>query len=312
MATVVVTGATGLLGRPLVRALAGRGDRVIALTRDPDRARAALGGDAEPVAASLESGGPWQDQLAGADAVVHLAGEPLAARRWNARIKQLIRDSRVESTRALVEALARAPADRRPRVLACASGADYYDPVPPGDDADVDEARPDGDTFLARVCAAWEAEAVAAEPLGVRVVRMRSGVVLGPGGALDRMRTPFKLMIGGPLGRGRQWLSWIHLDDAVAGYLAAIDDDRLRGPVNLVAPEAARARDLARAVGKALHRPAWLPVPGLALRAAVGELADYLLAGRKVVPRALEAIDFRFRHPHLDEAVAAALSSTSS
>jgi len=209
----------------------------------------------------------------------------------------------------VVEGLAAAPADRRPEVLICASGADYYDPVPPGDDSDVVETDPAGDTFLARVCEAWEAEAAHAEALGVRVVRMRTGVVLGPGGALGRMQTPFKLLIGGPLGLGRQWLSWIHLDDAVAAYLAAIDDDRLRGPVNLVAPEAARARDLARAVGKALRRPSWMPVPGFALRAAVGELADYLLAGRKVVPRALGAIDFRFQHPQLDEAVAAALHS---
>ena len=304
---VVVTGATGMLGRPLVRALVARGDRVVALTRDPDRARAALGGgDAvEAVEAALECAGPWQARLADADAVVHLAGEPLAAHRWNARVRQAIRDSRVESTVALVDGLAAAPPDARPKVLVSASGADIYEAAAPGDDFDFDEGQDAGDTFLARLCVEWEAAAAAAAPLGVRVVRMRTGVVLGPGGALDRMRTPFKLLVGGRLGSGRQWLSWIHVDDAVAGYLAALDDDRLVGPVNLVAPSAATAGDLARAVGKALHRPAWLPVPGFALRAAVGELADYLLAGRKVVPRALERIDFTFRHPQLDEAVAA-------
>jgi uncharacterized protein (TIGR01777 family) len=306
---VCVTGATGFVGRPLVRALVGRGDRVTAFSRDPDRAKAALGDGVAIVDAYLEGGGAWQEQLAGLDAIVHLAGEPIAGKRWDARQKQVVRDSRVESTRMLVEGIAALDAARRPRVLVSASGADYYDWVDPhlDDDEDFDEQSPPGESFLSRVCKAWEDEAVLAEPLGVRVVRMRTGVVLGKGGALDKMRTPFKLFAGGRLGSGAQWFSWIHLDDAIAAYLAAIDDPRYRGPVNLVGPEPARARDVARAVGKALRRPSWLPVPGFAVRAAVGELADYLLQGRKVLPRALEKVGFAYQHPHLDEAVAASL-----
>jgi uncharacterized protein (TIGR01777 family) len=214
----------------------------------------------------------------------------------------------------VVEGLAALAPAQRPRVLVSASGADYYDFVDPrlDDEEEFDERSPPGESFLARVCKAWEDEAVRAEPLGVRVVRMRTGVVLGPGGALEKMRTPFQLFAGGRLGSGAQWFAWIHLDDAVAAYLAAIDDDRARGPINLVGPEPARARDVARAVGRALHRPSWLPVPAFALRAAVGEVADYLLQGRKVLPRALEQLGFTFRHPHLDEAVASSLSPSRS
>ncbi len=216
----------------------------------------------------------------------------------------------MESTRTIVEGLAAAPAATRPRVLVCASGADYYDAVVPGDfdDEPFAEDQSAGDSFLARVCAAWEAEAALAEPLGVRVVRMRTGVVLGKGGALDRMRTPFKLFVGGRIGSGKQWFSWVDLRDAIAAYLFALDTAALGGPVNLVSPEAARARDLAKALGKALGRPAWMPVPAFALKAAVGEFAEYLLTGRKVVPRALVARGFRFGHPGLAASVADALA----
>jgi hypothetical protein len=195
-------------------------------------------------------------------------------------------------------------------VLVSASGADYYPfatDVTDFDDDDVTEMDPPGDSFLARVCRDWEAEAMLAETHGVRVVRMRTGLVLDRGGPLARLIGPFRFFAGGRLGSGRQWVSWIHRADVVAAYLAAIDDDAWRGPVNLVAPEAARAADLARAIGRALHRPSWLPAPGFAIRLVVGEAAAYLLSGRKVVPRALEGRGFEFRHPTLAEALAASL-----
>ena len=314
MKTVAITGATGTIGRALVERLLARGDKVVAFSRDFDRASKLLGNQPDDrldvVEAYLEGEGAWQQRLADADAVVHLAGESIGGKRWDARQKQVLRDSRVESTRLVVEGIAALEPALRPKVLVCASGADYYDWTGNGfdDDDEFDERASAGDTFLGRLCKAWEDEAVRAEALGVRVVRMRTGVVLGPGGALDRMTTPFKLFVGGKVGRGTQWFSWIHQDDVIAAYLAAIDDDRYQGPINLVAPDAARASDLARAVGKALHRPSWLPVPGFAVRAAVGELADYLLAGRKVVPRALERLGFAFAHPHLEEAVSSALT----
>ena len=313
MRRIVVTGATGLVGKPLVRALIERGDAVLALVRDEARARAALGDRVEVLQANLEEPGAWQGRLA-ADAVVHLAGEPIAGHRLDARQKQRVRDSRVESARVIVEGIAALDAGARPRALVSASGIDYYGFANRqlDDDDPVPEEAPPGDEFLARVCRAWEKEAAAAEALGVRVVRMRTGLVLAPpaqGGALGKMVTPFKLFAGGPIGSGQQWFSWIHLDDVVAAYLAALDDDRYRGPVNLVAPETVRNREFMKALGKALGRPSWLPVPRFAIKAATGELAEYLLEGRRAVPAALERLAFRFTHPTLAGALAAAVGS---
>lgn len=311
MKRIVISGATGLIGRPLVAARVAAGDAVTVWCRDAEKTRRALGSDVTAIEANLEEPGPWLDAMAGADAVVHLAGEPIAGGRWNARRKQEIRDSRVESTRVIVEGIEALPPDRRPRALVVASGADYYEFADPMfDDGDpVTEEAPAGRSFLARVCKAWEVEAEAATALGVRVVRLRTGVVIGPGGALAKMTTPFKMFAGGRIGSGRQWFSWIHLDDAVGVYQAAIDDERYRGPINLVAPEAVRNKDLAQALGKALHRPAWLPVPAFALKAAVGELAEYLLEGRLVVPARLEALGYRFAHPSLREAIETSLAA---
>ncbi len=302
---VVVTGATGFIGVPLCAVLRERGDEVIALTRDVERARGKLG-DVTLVHAELETPGLWWDEIARADAIVNLAGEPIAERRWDARRKQLLRDSRVETTRNLVEAIAKA--ERRPRVLVSASGVDYYPfalEVNDFDDDEVTERDPSGDEFLARLCKSWEAEALAAEPLGVRVAMMRTGLVLGEGGALARMITPFKLFAGGRIGGGLQWMSWIHLDDVVAAYAAAISDDRYTGAINLVT-DSTRNADLARALGASLHRPSWLPVPAFALRFAVGELAESILHGRRVVPARLRALGFTWRYPDL----AGALSSS--
>jgi uncharacterized protein len=304
---LVVTGATGFIGAALVPALRAAGHPVTVLSRDADRARRALG-DVTAVTADLQTAGPWTSALAGAAAIVHLAGEPVAGRRWNARIKQRLRDSRVETTRTLVEAIAALPAASRPRALITSSGIDYYPFALDArdtefDDDEVTEADPPGDSFLARLCRDWEAEARAAQPLGVRVACMRTGMVLGPGGALARLTTPFRLFAGGPIGSGRQWVSWIHRDDAVRAYAAAVADDRYTGPINLVT-DSIRNADFARALGAALHRPSWLPVPGFALRVALGELADYALHGRRAVPTRLRALGFTWTHPTLAEALA--------
>jgi uncharacterized protein (TIGR01777 family) len=307
----VVTGATGFVGQALVPALRDRGDEVIALSRDAARAREILGVTA--VAADLEAKGPWTSALDGAGAVVHLAGESVAAKRWNARQRQVIRDSRVETTRAIVEAIGALPAAARPAALISASGTDYYpfsdDGAVADPEADAEEVTEDtspGDTFLARVCRDWEAEALAASVLGVRVVTMRTGLVLGRGGALSKMTTPFRFFAGGRIGSGRQWLPWIHLDDAAAAYAAAVHDDRYRGPINLVT-DSIRNRDFAAALGRALHRPSWLPVPAFAVKAAAGELAEYLLHGRRVVPARLRALGFTWKYPDLAAALSAAL-----
>jgi uncharacterized protein (TIGR01777 family) len=307
---VVVTGATGFIGRPLVEKLRGRGDDVTALVRNATKARTQLAAGTRIVEADLESPGPWTVELAGAGAVAHLAGEPIAGRRWDARQKQLIRDSRVESTRVLVEAIGKLPPPQRPKAFVCASGVDYY-PFAEGprgyDDDEVTESDPPADTFLGRVCRDWETEARDAEQHGVRVVCLRTALVFGPhGGALEQLARPFKFFAGGKLGNGRQWVSWIALDDVVNIYATALSDDRYRGPINMVT-ESVRNADLAAALGRSLHRPSWLPVPGLAIKAAVGsELAESLLKGRRVVPTKLRELGYTWVHPTLDDTLKSA------
>ena len=303
---IVVTGATGQIGTALVGAMRERGDRITVLTRSPERAGEQLG-DVNAIAAELETPGAWQASLANADAIVHLAGESIAGQRFTARQKQVIRDSRVEATRTLVEGIAALPSGERPRALVTASGVDFYPFASRKHDFDDDavtEADPPGDSFLARVCRDWEREAAAAKDLGVRVASMRTGVVLGSGGALAKMATPFKMFVGGRIGSGEQWFSWIHLDDVVAAYLAATSDERYAGPINLVAPEAVRNAELSRALGKVLHRPSWLPVPAFAVKLAVGELAEYLLEGRRVVPAKLRSLGFTWKYGELASALA--------
>ena len=305
---VFVTGGTGFIGVAIVRALVERGDQPVVLTRNAASARARLPKSAEVVEGDPQYAGEWQEQVSGCDAVVHLAGESVAGKRWDARFKQVIQDSRTDSTARVVEAIANA--NSRPSVLVSASGADFY---PTGEELDantrafeddlVDESTPPGSSFLARVCRHWEREAAVAEEHGVRVVRMRTGLVLGSGGALDRLLTPFKLFVGGKIGSGQQWTSWIHVADVSAAYLFALDTAGLSGAVNVVSPENARNKELSKALGKAISRPSWMPVPGFALRAAVGEFAEYILHGRRTHPGALLAAGFEFRYPELSGAL---------
>jgi len=308
---IVVTGGTGFVGIPLVKLLVERGDHVTALVRDPARAKSKLPAGVRLVAADLESQGPWCDALDGADGVAHLAGEPIAGKRWDARQKQIIRDSRVESTRTIVEAIGRLPAERRPKVLVNASGTDYYPfAVGPGDfdDDPVTEADPPADSYLGRLCRDWEKEALAAEAHGVRVVCLRTGMVLGShGGAIEKLTTPFKFFAGGRLGDGRQWVSWIALADAAGIYATALHDERYRGPINLVTASVRNA-EFARTLGKVMHRPSWLPVPAFAIKAAVGsEFAESILNGRNVVPAKLQELGFAFQQPTLTGALAASI-----
>ena len=293
----LVTGATGLLGRELLR----RVERAVVLTRDVAEAERQLGGGVTAL--------PWQPSreaapaavFDGVDVVFHLAGEPVAAGRWTEERKRRIRDSRVLGTRNLVAALASAAA--LPRALICASGIDFY-----GDrgDTELREGMDKGSGFLSDVCEAWEAEARAAESYGVRVVMARFGLVLAPrGGALERMLPAFRLGIGGKLGDGRQWLPWVHLDDAVGLLLHAARDERLRGPINVVAPEAVTNAEFTRALGQALGRPTLLQVPRLALRVAFGELSQALLDSRRAVPGVALETHYTFAYPRLAPALAA-------
>jgi uncharacterized protein (TIGR01777 family) len=301
---VAVTGATGTIGKALVRALRDRGDEVVVLSRDPDRAREALGGDVEAHAwADPESQPAPAEALATVDAVVHLAGERVD-QRWSDDAKRRIRDSRVLGTRNLVAGMRDAGARLQTLVSASASG--YYGPR--GDEP-VSEQEPPGHDFLAEVVTGWEREARAAEELGVRVALMRTGVVLSPdGGALARMLTPFKLGVGGPIAGGRQYMPWIHADDVVGAYLFALDNEAASGPVNLSAPEPATNRDFSKALGRTLHRPAFAPVPGFAVGLLFGEMATIVVTGVRMVPQRLEELGYSFRQPDLQAALADAVA----
>lgn len=298
---VAITGATGLLGSRLVAALKGRGDEVTVLSRDPARATERLGVPAErwhPLA------GPAPvEALAGRDGVIHLAGEPVA-QRWSGAARERIRTSRVQGTANLVAGLE--AADPRPRVLASASASGIY-----GDrgDEELDEGASAGRDFLADVCAGWEAAADGAARLGVRVAKVRTGIVLDAGGgALAKMLPPFRLGVGGPVAGGRQYMSWIHVDDVVGLYLAALDGDDWSGPVNGCAPVAVTNAEFSHALGRALHRPAVLPVPGLALRAVYGEMASIVTGGQRMVPARAQALGYRWAHTDLGPALRSALA----
>jgi uncharacterized protein (TIGR01777 family) len=269
---ITISGASGFIGRHLLKSLAEAGHSPHALTRH-----------APPV----ES-----------DVVIHLAGEPVA-QRWTAAAKQRILESRVLGTRTLVEALAKLP--RRPEALICASAIGYYGSR--GDEILTESSAP-GSGFLPQVCVAWEREAQAAEAFGIRVVRVRTGFVLGAhGGAFPRMLGPFRMGAGGRLGSGRQWMSWIHLEDLVALFQFAVES-QIRGPLNAVAPSPVTNSEFTRELARALGRPALFPVPEFALRLLFGEMADVLLASQRIVPRAAEAAGFRFRFPQLPPALA--------
>jgi uncharacterized protein (TIGR01777 family) len=300
---ITVTGATGRIGGRIVDQLLARGDEVTVLSRTPEKARSALPG-AQAVAWDPGAGAAPAEALAGRDGLVHLAGEDVA-QRWTAAAKRRIRESRELGTRHLVAGLEALPADARPRVLVAASAVGYYGPH--GDER-VDEDTPPGEDFLAQVCVAWEREAARAAELGLRVVHVRTGVVLDrEGGALSKMLPFFRLGVGGPVAGGRQYLPWVHRDDIVGIQLAALDGAEWSGPVNATAPEPATNREFSRALGRALHRPAVAPVPGLAVRALYGDMAEIVTEGQRAVPRRTLELGYQFRHPDLGEALRAAL-----
>ena len=301
---VTVTGASGLIGTALVAELREHRAEITILSRDPSRTHTPDGVEAMRWDPISEPAPPAA--LAGADAVVHLAGENVA-QRWTERAKQAILESRVTGTRNLLAGLAAVeqPA-QRPRTLISGSAIGYYGAH--GDEP-LDEDAPAGSDFLAQTCVAWEAEAEKASALGMRVVRVRTGVVLNrEGGALKKMLPPFQLGVGGPVAGGSQYMSWIHREDLIGMIRAALEDQRWSGPVNATAPEPVTNREFSRALGHALHRPSLLPVPGAALRLLYGEMAEIVTTGARVMPAKPLVLGYRFRHPELDEALRSALS----
>lgn len=292
---IVIAGGSGFIGEPLVRRLVSRGDDVAVLTRNPVKVRAG-----RAVVWDARTQGAWSDQVATADAIVNLAGENIGEGRWTGERKRRLVASRLDATGAIVQALRDAPP--RTRTLVNASAVGYYGVRR---DEVLDETGTRGGGFLAELVENWEAAAREAEPLA-RLVILRFGVALSlEGGALKKMMLPFKLGAGGPVGSGEQWMSWIDRDDVVRMIEWAIDDQGPRGVYNATAPEPVRNRDFARALGRALHRPAFLPAPAFALRIAFGEMAEeVLLGGQRVVPRRAEREGFRFEVPTLDASFA--------
>ena len=301
---MLLTGATGLIGGPVRAELEARGHTVRALTRRPDRLaeRATF----DPVG--------WDGQtapapaLTGTTSVVHLSGEPIFGGLATAARKERIHASRIQSTRSLVEAIRATPERERPRVFVCASAVGYY-----GDRGEetLEESAAPGSGFLADLCALWEEEARRAEALGVRVVSLRFGVVLSKrGGALSALAPLFRLGLGGRVGHGRQWFPWIHLEDAAGLVLRALEDEGWAGAFNAVAPGAVRNAEFTRILAQGVRRPAWIPVPAFALRAALGDLAGELLGSRHVIP-ARAATSYAFTHPTLARALQTELERSS-
>ncbi len=297
---ILITGATGFIGKRLCQKLSAQGHSLVVLSRNPEAARKL------PISAAHrwlpESSLPPPESWEEIETVIHLAGESVAGR-WTQRKKQRIYDSRILSTRHLVEAL-RARKDR-PKTLICASAIGYY-----GDRGEetLNETATPGRDFLASVCQDWEAAALQAERLGVRVVCLRLGIVLGRGGgALPAMLLPFKLGLGGPLGSGQQWWSWVHHDDVIGLIEHALARPELHGPLNVTAPTPVRQREFAQILGRLLRRPAFMPTPGFALKMALGDFANELLASKRVIPQRAQESGYRFCHADLEAALRDAL-----
>jgi len=295
---IVITGGTGLIGGAVAREMGGAGHEVVVLSRDLAKVKG-LPANTRAVQWDGKTGAGWSSLLDGDTAIVHLAGESIAAGRWTQSRKRRIRESRVESGRAVLEAIRQAK--EKPKALLQGSAVGYYGPC--GDEV-VTEGHAPGSDFLADVCVDWEASTAGAEALGVRRALLRTGIVLSrDGGALPKMSLPFKLGAGGPLGGGRQWLPWIHLADEVGAIRFLLERDDARGPFNLSAPQPLTNRDFSRALGKALHRPSLAPAPGFALRLVLGEMADMLLNGQRAVPQRLLEIGYSFRFPEALQAL---------
>jgi NAD dependent epimerase/dehydratase family enzyme len=327
---VVVTGATGLIGKALCKELIAKGYQVVVFSRDPQRARKSAPGAAEYIAWQPAERGAWTSAVDGAHGVIHLAGASLFGKRWSAAYKRDILESREVGTRGLVNAMAQA--GTKPQVFVSSSAVGYYGPR---EDTKLDESAPPGNDFLARVCQVWEREAAKAEDLGIRTVIVRTGVIVGsdegkpsfpidlrgaslsrPGvvlnndeGALPLLMLPFRLYVGGPVLPGTQWLPWIHIADEVGILMLALEDERVRGPINATAPEPQTNRDFAKVVGRTMRRPSFVPVPGFALKLLLGEMASIITTGQRAIPKKVQALGYQFKYPTSEQALRQILGS---
>jgi uncharacterized protein (TIGR01777 family) len=297
---VFVTGGTGLVGRQIVGRLRDRGDEVIVLSRSPG---------AGTVTGDPAVAGPWLDALTTCDGAIHLAGEPIAGHRWTTKFRQKVLDSRVQSTKLIGDVMAKSPTrpDGSPRVLVNASAVGYYGMFEDNSTEFV-EADPPGSGFLADVCVAWEAATESAVKAGVRVAIIRIGMVLaGDGGALPQLTKPFRWYLGGAVGSGRQWVSWIHVDDLAGLFVLALDRADAAGPINGTAPEPVTNWGFSQTLAAVLNRPCWLRVPKVALRLGLGRMAELATHGQRVIPGRAKELGYEFRYPLLEPALRAAI-----
>jgi uncharacterized protein (TIGR01777 family) len=299
---VAITGATGFVGSRLVERLHSEGQTVLVLTRNTTFAQKVFPSEAFPnveIIAYTPISDSWQDAISACDAVVNLAGEPIGEGRWTAERKQEILNSRKLTTQKIVEAIQ--IANPKPSVLVNASAIGYYGT---SETATFDETSASGNDFLAQVCQTWEAQAQKVQAAGVRLVILRFGIVLGTGGALGKMITPFKLFAGGPIGSGKQWFSWIHLDDIVNLILQALTKPEMQGVYNATAPNPVRMGELSQTMGQVMNRPSWLPVPSFAIEALLGDGAIVVLEGQQVQPKRTLEAGFEYQYPNLKPALA--------
>lgn len=299
MKKIIITGATGLIGRKLSQKLTEAGHQIIVFSRNASSAKNILKKDYTYIDWDYRKSDKWIESISTADVIVHLAGINLFAKRWNKKFKEEILASRKETTKALVDAVKLSQA--KPEVFVSASAVGYY-----GDCGDklLDENSPAGNDFLAEVCKVWEAEAAVVEQAGVRRVSVRTGIVLSKeDGALKRMLLPFKLFVGGPLGNGKQWFPWIHIDDIVGIYFHAIENQNLNGAVNAASPNICTMKEFAKTLGKVLHRPSLFPVPELALKIAIGEAGKVVLMSQRVKVNKLLESGYKFKFENLEEAL---------
>jgi uncharacterized protein (TIGR01777 family) len=299
---VFVAGGTGLVGSRLIGRLRTQGHDVLLLTRRPGVARDRFGDQAPVIEGDPMQPGDWMSALTDCDGAINLVGESIFARRWNESFIALLHDSRVKSTEHVVQALGRHPrtGTGSPKVLVNASAIGFYGPH---EDEEITEKSPAGDDTLARLAQAWEKAAQPATSLGLRLALIRIGVVLDTEGALKKMLMPFKLGVGGPVGSGRQWFSWIHNEDVAGILVLALEHAQAAGPINATAPQPVTNKVFSKALGRALHRPSLLPVPGFALRARFGRVAEVLTTGQRVLPQRALEIGYHFKFPDVDRAL---------
>jgi len=296
---ILLTGGTGFIGKALCETLTNDGHELIVLTRNPNQALAAQKSPIKYLQWDARTLGDWADRFSGADVVINLAGEPIGRKRWSKFQKEWILNSRVEATEIIIEAISKA--SPKPAVLINGSAVGYYGDVQSGD---VDESYPKGKGFLADVCDSWEKAALEAEKYGVRTVMTRTSLTLErDGGALKRLLTAFELYAGGTPGSGKQWVSWIVREDVIRAIKFIIDNGGLSGAVNITSPNPVTMTRLCQIIGEVLHKPMWVPIPTTIIKAALGEMADMILTGQKVIPRKLTEAGFSFNYPDLKSAL---------